>query len=279
MVRSSCTILFLIGAAALVVGCSNPVEPSAPPKAEAASPPKPDEDHGHKASSRGGIIVPIGGDKFHAEAVFEKDGLLRLFVLGKDEATVVEVNVQPITAFVKPEGGTESESIVLTAKPQEGDAEGMTSQFVGHLPRAVWGKPVEVSIPTIRIRGERFRLGFKSQSNAEHVDLAMPAKLADEAENKVFLTPGGKYTAADIAANGKAVASVKFKGIRPLHNASPKSGDKLCPISMTKANQKFTWIVGGKAYEFCCLPCVEEFVVLAKEKPGEIQEPEFYRQK
>ncbi len=279
MVRSWRSITFISCCLALVVGCSKSIDSTTSKKAEDPSPVKGEPDHGHKASSRGGIIVPIGGDDYHAEAVFEKDGVLRLFVLGKDEATVVEVKVQPITAFVKPEDSTESESIVLTAKPQPGDTEGMTSQFVGHLPRAVWGKPVEVSIPTIRIGSERFRFGFNSKANADHVDPAMPAKLADDSEKKVFLTPGGKYTAEDIVANGNVVASVKFKGIRPLHNATPKPGDKLCPISMTKANPKFTWIVGGKAYEFCCLPCVEEFVLLAKEKPGEIKDPEAYRQK
>ena len=39
---------------------------------------------------------------------------------------------------------------------------------------------------------------------------------------------------------------------------------------MTKANPKFTWIINGQAYQFCCPPCVDEFVQLAKEKPDEI---------
>jgi len=279
MVRLSCLSVVLFGVIAVVVGCSKSPDAGVPIQEPAPAKPNPDDGHGHKVTSRGGIIVPIGDDKYHAEAVFEKDGVLRLFILGKDEVTVVEVKTQPVTAFVKPEDGDVSESIILTAKPQSGDADGMTSQFVGHLPRALWGKPVEVSIPTIRIENDRYRLGFKSQSTPDHVDPAMPAKLVDEAEKKVFLTPGGKYTAEDIAANGNVVASVKFKGIRPLHNATPKVGDKLCPISMTKANRKFTWIIDGKSYEFCCLPCVEEFVVLAKEKPDEIEDPEFYRKK
>ena len=46
----------------------------------------------------------------------------------------------------------------------------------------------------------------------------------------------------------------------------------------TKANPKFPWIIDGKTYEFCCPPCVQEFVALAKEKPGEIKDPESYRQ-
>ncbi len=68
-------------------------------------------------------------------------------------------------------------------------------------------------------------------------------------------------------------------GLKAQHDAMPQAGDKLCPISMTKANPKFSWVIDGKTYEFCCPPCVDEFVTLAKEKPDEIKPPEFYRQK
>ena len=68
-------------------------------------------------------------------------------------------------------------------------------------------------------------------------------------------------------------ASQKFRGIAPSHDLKPKSGDKICPITLTKANPKFTWVVGGKPYEFCCPPCVEEFVKQAKEQPEEIKDP------
>jgi multiple sugar transport system substrate-binding protein len=38
----------------------------------------------------------------------------------------------------------------------------------------------------------------------------------------------------------------------------------ICPISKTKAAPKFSWVVGGKTYQFCCPPCVDEFVQTAK---------------
>ncbi|MBL8794198.1 MAG: hypothetical protein JNM56_09850, partial [Planctomycetia bacterium] len=47
----------------------------------------------------------------------------------------------------------------------------------------------------------------------------------------------------------------------------------------TKANAKFTWVVGGKGYEFCCPPCVDEFVRLAKESPDEVMLPGEYIKK
>src|SRR5262249_1748085 len=41
-------------------------------------------EHAHKPGEHGGIIVEIGRDNYHAEAVFEKGGVLRLYTLGKE---------------------------------------------------------------------------------------------------------------------------------------------------------------------------------------------------
>jgi len=100
--------------------------------------------------------------------------------------------------------------------------------------------------------------------------------LADDESAKLFLTPGGKYTEADIAANGRLTAMRKFKGFQAKHDANPKPGDRLCPISETKANPLCAWVIGGKTYEFCCPPCVEEFVRMAKETPDDVKDPEAY---
>lgn len=262
-----------LAAALVVAGCGSPT----PPPAVTPDAPKPDGEHGHKPSAHGGIVVPIGSDSYHAEAVFEKGGVLRLYTLGQNEAVVLEVEAQPLTGFVKPEGGTESESVVLAPKPQPGDKPGMTSLFVGHLPKELAGKRVEVTIPSIRIGGERFRIAFKSAPEAG--DHGMPAKVADADERALYLTPGGRYTAADVAANGGVTASAKFKGVKAQHDVKPQPGDPLCPVSLTKASPKFPWVVGGKTYVFCCPPCVDEFVQAAKEKPDPLPEPDSLRQK
>lgn len=235
-------------------------------------------EHAHKPGDHGGIIIEIGRDNYHAEAVFEKGGVLRLYTLGKDEAKIQEVEAQTLTGYVKPEGGSESTSFTLRPVPQPGDTEGKTSQFVANLPADLAGKNLEVTIPSIRIAGERFRLGFKSVS-APHDEGGMLDKVSGKEEQQLYLTPGGKYTAADIQANGNVTASQKFKGVMASHDMKPKSGDKICPITMTKANPKFTWVVGGKSYEFCCPPCVDEFVKTAKEHPEEIKEPGSYVKK
>ena len=278
-----------VGGAAVIgiVGCSNPVDSSstAPSQATTSAPKatpgaggQHQEDHGHKPSAHGGILVSIGSDSYHAEAVFEKGGVLRLYTLGKDESKVLEVQSQPLTAYVKPEGGAESESVVLQPKPQPGDKEGMTSLFVGQLPKELWGKSVEVTIPSIQIGGERFRLSFKSVTASE-AHGGMPTKVADEEERKLYLTAGGKYTESDIKANGNVTASQKFKGLKAEHDLKPKPGDKICPVTLTKASPKFSWVIGGKTYEFCCPPCVDELVALAKEKPDELRDPSEYVKK
>jgi hypothetical protein len=270
---------------AILVGCSNSgkdISPGASSNTEPltqtlAHQTGREGDHAHKPGEHGGIIVEIGRDNYHTEAVFEKGGVVRLYTLGKDEAKIQEVESQTLTAFAKPEGGTEAESIVFRPVPQPGDADGKTSQFVAKLPQELAGKSLDITIPSIRIGSERFRLGFKSVSTSH--DEEMLDKIAGKEERQLYLTPGGRYTEADIKANGNRTASQKFKGVQSSHDRKPKSGDKICPITRTKANPNITWIVGGKAYEFCCPPCVDEFVKTAKEHPEEIKDPGSYIKK
>jgi YHS domain-containing protein len=236
--------------------------------------PTAEDDHAHKPGTHGGIIVPIGSDSYHAEAVVEKGGDFRLLMLGKDESRIQEVDVQAIKAYAKVVGQPDAMPVDLTAVPQDGDATGQTSQFVGKLPEELRGKPLEVTIPNIRINGERFRVGFTTATQSHQEE--MPAGLPAAEEQALYFTPGGKYTEADIAANGHMTASQKFKGILSSHDMKPKSGDRICPVTLTKANPKFTWTIDGKPYEFCCPPCVDEFVKMAKEEPEKVELPDTF---
>ena len=238
---------------------------------------KNDAEHGHKAGDHGGIIVEIGRDNYHAEAVFEKGGLLKLFTLGKDESKIIDVESQVIKAYVKEESASESVEMDLNPVPRTGDKEGRTSQFIGKLPKEFAGKQLVVTIPIILVNGERYRIGFTSAS-VKH-DEGMPLAANPEDEKTLYLKPGGIYTAADIKANGNQTASQKFKGVKAKHDLGPKAGEKICPITLTKANSDFTWIVAGKAYEFCCPPCVDEFVTWAKTQSDLIKAPEEYVKK
>ncbi len=233
------------------------------------------EEHGHKPGAHGGIMVSLGRDSYHIEAVFEKGGTLRLYTLGKDESRVIDVEKQTLKGFAKVEGDSEAQQFTLEPETQDGDPEGRTSQFIGTLPAGMSGTNLDVTVPNIVISGERFRLGFKSAAE-QHEEEGMPDKVAADEERQLYLMPGGKYTEQDIQANGNVTASVKFKGVKSAHDMFPKPGDKICPITKTKANPKFTWVIGGNAYEFCCPPCVDEFIKTAKATPSEIQEPSEY---
>ena len=270
----SATLLYVAGCSKSDQGAADPQASKTPAVAN-----KKDGDHEHKPGAHGGIIVAIGRDSYHAEAVFEKNGVLRLYTLGKDEGRVQEVESQTLAAYVKPEGGTESASFVLKPEPQQGDSPGKTSQFIGHLPRELWGQKVEVTIPSMTIAGERFRLGFASASEAHGGD--MPQGVSADEEKKLYLTPGRIYTEADIKANGNMTASQKFKGFKAKHDLKPKKGDKICPVTLTKANPECSWVINGKKYEFCCPPCVDEFVALAKDPQtaDEVKEPLHYLKK
>lgn len=261
------------GMLAAAIGCGKN-SPSVAPKVANAGP----AEHAHKPSAHGGQIVEIGRDNYHAEVVFEKGGTLRLYLLGHDESKVQEIEARPLPAYAKGDGQAESAPFVMRPEPQAGDRSGMASLFVGKLPGELVGKKLDVTIPNVSIGGERFRIAFTSMPQGVG-DHGMPAKVADDAERELYLTAGGKYSLADIQANGNVTASEKFQGQKAAHDLKPKAGDKICPITLTKANPRFSWVIGGKTYEFCCPPCVDEFVALAKQKPDEILPPEEYRKK
>jgi YHS domain-containing protein len=238
-----------------------------------------DSEHGHLPGAHGGIMVSLGRDSYHVEAVIDSTGSIRLYTLGKDESRVIDVEVQTLKGFIKAEGDLDSKAITFEPLPQDGDQPGRTSVFMGEVPQELRGRRLDVTIPNIRIDGERFRLGFISGQES-HDDLSgMPSKVGNDAERELYLTAGGRYTAADIAANGNVTASQKFKGIKSAHDMKPKAGDMLCPISGTKANSTFTWVIDGKSYEFCCPPCVDEFLASAKESSDPLPDPDSFIKK
>ena len=270
-------LLMLAGLTLIAVGCNQQANAPKAPAPVASVPGSATGDaHEHLKSAHGGKMFVFGAHQYHGEALIDKDGNLRFFTFDKDEEKVIEVAAQSVVAYARAEGMREPVSIPLRPEPQSGDAEGKTSQFVAALPKELLGKKLDVSIPNFRVGTDRFRVAFQV-GDSGHVE--MPGKVADAEERKLYLTPGGIYTSADIAANGSKTASQRFDGLKAEHDAEPKSGDTLCPISKTKANEKFPWIIGGKKYEFCCPPCVDEFLIRAKEKPETIQPPEAYRKK
>jgi hypothetical protein len=153
------------------------------------------------------------------------------------------------------------------------------------------GQSLDLTL-TVPLGEKRYRVRFKLEEHAGHEAThstgeddahgvpAMPHGVAGSdgaaAERELYQTPGGRYTAADIQVNGARPPSVKFRGIFASHDMHPRPGDRICPITSTLASPKFPWTVEGKQYLFCCPPCVDEFVRLAKEKPGMVRPPEAY---
>jgi hypothetical protein len=232
-------------------------------------------DHHHDPGSHGGIIVAVGDDHYHVEALFEEAGVIKLFTLGQDQSEVISVPTQKITAYVRSPQKREATPMVLEPKPRSEDPAGETSVFEGQLPMEFVGSWLLVEVPSITMGKGRYRFSFLTQDSHEP---AMPQKVTDAAERELYLKPGGKYTEADIKSNGSTTASEKFRGFMSAHDMHPAKGATICPITNTKANPKCTWIVGGKQYAFCCPPCIDEFVKLAKEHPEQIRDPADYVQ-
>ena len=230
-----------------------------------------EEEHGHPPSPHGGLIVSLGpDDRYHVEAVLETEGLLKLYTLGEDVTKVLDVPSQTVEAQLKVDGEKTTATILLMPMPQTGDPDGKTSRFMGKLPPEFRGRPLAITVPALVVAGERFRLEFASARPTHGIGTAA------QGQEKLYLTPGGLYTDDDIRANGGVPAGRKYAGVRANHDVRPRAGDRVCPVTRTKANPEFTWVVAGKTYEFCCPPCVDEFVGWAREMPERVKDPDAY---
>ncbi len=88
IVSSSLTMAAMI----YLAGCNNqnPIASSDPSEqkpeqgrpSSAQNEEKKNQEHAHKQGAHDGIIIEIGRDNYHAEAVFEKGGIVKLFTLG-----------------------------------------------------------------------------------------------------------------------------------------------------------------------------------------------------
>jgi hypothetical protein len=231
-----------------------------------------DQEHAHRPAPHGGVLASAGDDggHYHVEALVDRGHTLKLYTYGADVDDVLRIEHQVFTVQVKAEADAELTPLDVMPMPQSGDAEGKTSRFFGKLPQRLWGKSLTVHVPGIDLAGRRLALDFTIASPEK------PGAGPGDEEGKLLLSPGGKYSEADVQANGGILASHKYQGLQAKHDVRPRPGERLCPVTRTKANREFTWFVGGNSYEFCCPPCIEEFVWRAKEQPGEVRDPGDY---
>lgn len=231
-------------------------------------------EHSHDPAARGGVVVSLGDDQdhYHVEAVVAGGRYLTLYPLAEEAKRMLEVEAQVLTARVKLEGDAVPVPVLLMPVPRPGDADGRTSRFVGKLPEDRWGRRLVVAVDGVTIAGKRFPVNFT-------VDPSVPAQEAHVQEERLYRAPAGRYTQADITANGGTTAAQRFKEFHATHDLKPEPGDRVCPVTRIKADRACAWVVDGKTYQFCCPPCVDEFVATAKKQPREIREPEDYVKK
>lgn len=231
--------------------------------------------HGHPPALHSGqvVVFKAGSTHYHVEFVVEPTGVVHLFPLDESAARPLPVDSQPLVFTVQSSPEAEEYPVMLRPVPEEGAASAKTTRFVGRLPtRAVNGKLL-VRFTEFKVHGERYRFEFEWVSPIG--DEAFRVAFKDE-QRRIFLSTGGNYLDEDIRENGGLPADARWAAATPTHDHSPKTGDRLCPVSGFKAEPTFAWAIGGQKYWFCCQPCIDEFVLLAKEKPETVKPVERY---
>lgn len=223
-------------------------------------------EHGHPVARHGSVLVSLGDEErhFHVAAVLEKAGTLRLYTLQEDVSRVQEVDRQVLHATIKAAGSEQPWRVTLVPSPQAGDAANKTSQFVGKLPRGLWGQELVVTVRALRVGDQEHGVEFATRDPHHERETA-------EDDDNLFLTVGGKYTEADIQANGNTTAARKYRDFQSRHDLKPGKGERICPVTLTKASPDCSWVVASEKHLFCCPPCIGEFLRTAKERPDEIK--------
>ncbi len=84
--------------------------------------------HSHGAGPHGGSVVDWGGGKFHVELTVDHDQQqATVYILGDDEKTPTAIDAQEVTLAIK----DPMFDVTLMPSPQDGDAAGKASRFVG----------------------------------------------------------------------------------------------------------------------------------------------------
>ena len=121
------TSLMVVGALTFVAGCSDSPEPA---KTDAHANGEHADDHaGHGAGPHDGTLADWGGGKYHVEFTVDHDKQeATVFILGDDEKSSSPIKAEEIQLSIK----DPVMQVTLKAVPQEGDAAGSASRFVGN---------------------------------------------------------------------------------------------------------------------------------------------------
>ncbi|QJW99437.1 hypothetical protein [Frigoriglobus tundricola] len=259
----------------LIVGCgTRPTSQreTAPVGAQPAA-----HDHGLEGPHKG-ALAEWGAHDYHAE--FTVDHAAKeatVYILDGDAKNAKPIAAKQLTVALAEQPAV---TFTLVPKAQPGDPTGTASRFVGTHEFLATKKALAGTI-SAQVDGKPYSGSFKETAHDDHAGdhPAPPSAKPSQKEQEVFLTPGGIYTRADIEKNGSTVPSVKYRGVSFDHDDDLKPGDKVCPVTVNKADEKCKWWVNGKQYQFCCAPCLEKFVKQAKETPEKIKDPSEYIKK
>lgn len=240
------------------------------------APPGEGAEHRHLEAPHGGALASLGVNDphDHAEALLGPGGALTVYTLRPDARSPRAVGRQVLTAWLRAGRDARPARVALVPMPLPDDPPGTTSRFRGRLAEALWGRDLRVTVAELAVDGGRYRLEF--------AEVRSPGRPAEHEAvlRRLHLTPGGKYTLADVGANGGTTPAKKFSGHEADHGAAhdlaPERPGWLCPVTAARSEPGLAWLVGGHSYRFCCSPCIDEFVRLAKEEPGRVRPPEAY---
>jgi YHS domain-containing protein len=258
----------------LVMGCG---AGGPAPKENPAEPPKVAHDHS-KEGPHGGALAEWGDHEYHVEFKIDHSaGRATIYILDGEAKSARPIAAEQLTLTLKL---TSPVTVSLRPEPQPGDQAKSASRFVG-THDALKQKQAFAGTVSAQVGAKRYSGDFTEIPHNSHPgEPAEPsAAQPTQREKDLFLKPGGIYTQADIERNGSIVPSVKYRGVAFDHDDNLKPGDKICPVTVNKADEKCDWWVNGKQYLFCCPPCLEKFVRQAKESPEKIKEPSEYIKK
>lgn len=102
--------------------------------------------------------------------MFEKEGVVRLYTLGKHESKTQEIEIQELVGHVTPAGATDAVQVKFAAEPPKEAAAGKTSVFVAKLPHELHGKKLKVVINNIQVGAEGFRIEFANEKGEKGHD-------------------------------------------------------------------------------------------------------------
>ncbi len=228
--------------------------PKTAPKKDA----KTDHDHGETGPHGG----PVGEweDTYHVELTFNHPAKqVVVYVLDDKAKAAPKIDVAKITkvqiTFLEPK---DKGQVDLTHDAKLSNDKGIA--FVGN--HDLFAKPTDLKLAISgKVDGKRY-VG----------DVTYTAPKA----SALYLKPGGIYTMADVKANGATTPTEKLKGIRWLHGKDLQPGDRICPVTDQKAQKECAWIVQGQRYEFCCPPCLDNFIEWAHFEPGKVKKADDY---